>query len=104
MIPGSTYEILQEADLSYLIADVNNAMKEGWVPLGAPFAAKALRNEDDLFWCQAMVRPCSEPIRTGCRRTLAPGQYWGYCGETDMGHTLPVLCTECGGPMILEKA
>lgn len=33
----------------------------------------------------------------GCRKRLAPGQWWGYCGETDMGQTLPALCTECGG-------
>lgn len=30
-------------------------------------------------------------------RKLAPGQWWSYCGETDMGQTLPFLCTECGG-------
>ena len=32
-----------------------------------------------------------------CRKALAPGQYWSFCGETDMGQTLPALCTDCGG-------
>lgn len=39
--------------------------------------------------------------RAGCRRPLADGQWWTFCGEADMGHTLPVLCTECGGTMQL---
>ena len=33
----------------------------------------------------------------GCGRRLAAGQYWTFCGETDMGQTMPALCTECGG-------
>lgn len=32
-----------------------------------------------------------------CNKTLAEGQWWAFCGETDMGQTSPVLCTECGG-------
>ena len=32
-----------------------------------------------------------------CRKKLAPGQWWSFCGETDMGQTAPALCTECGG-------
>ena len=35
--------------------------------------------------------------KKGCGKRLAKGQWWGYCGETDMGQTLPALCTECGG-------
>lgn len=35
--------------------------------------------------------------RKGCRKKLAEGQWWKFCGETDMGQTLPALCTECGG-------
>lgn len=31
----------------------------------------------------------------GCNAKLAPGQYWSFCGETDMGQTLPVLCERC---------
>ena len=42
------------------------------------------------------------PKLTGCRRKLAAGQWWGFCGETDMGQTMPVLCTECGGNYKLE--
>ena len=33
----------------------------------------------------------------GCGEKLADGQWWSYCGETDMGQTEPALCTECGG-------
>lgn len=33
----------------------------------------------------------------GCRAQLAPGQHWAFCGETDMGQSLPALCTACGG-------
>lgn len=33
----------------------------------------------------------------GCRQPLAEGQWWNFCGETDMGQTAPALCTECGG-------
>lgn len=33
----------------------------------------------------------------GCGKSLAKGQWWSYCGETDMGQTSPALCTECGG-------
>ncbi len=36
-------------------------------------------------------------MNRGCSRELATGQWWTYCGETDMGQTLPVLCTQCGG-------
>lgn len=33
----------------------------------------------------------------GCGQELAPGQWFNYCGETDMGQSLPALCVECGG-------
>lgn len=33
----------------------------------------------------------------GCGATLEIGQYWGFCGETDMGQSMPALCVECGG-------
>lgn len=36
-------------------------------------------------------------VGRGCGAPLIPGQWWGYCGETDMGQTLPALCTDCGG-------
>ena len=38
-----------------------------------------------------------------CGRKLAPGQWWTYCGETDMGQTDPALCTECGGSYKIEE-
>lgn len=37
-----------------------------------------------------------------CGRLLAPGQYWVFCGETDMGQTGPALCTQCGGEFRLK--
>lgn len=36
-------------------------------------------------------------MRVGCTRLLADGQWWNYCGESDMGQTTPVLCTVCSG-------
>lgn len=33
-----------------------------------------------------------------CGRPLKAGQWWHFCGETDMGQTAPALCTNCGGP------
>lgn len=32
-----------------------------------------------------------------CGKILKEGQWWHFCGETDMGQTPPALCTECGG-------
>lgn len=32
-----------------------------------------------------------------CNKLLKEGQWWHFCGETDMGQTMPVQCTECGG-------
>ena len=40
----------------------------------------------------------------GCGKRFAPGQWWGYCGETDMGQSAPALCTECGGEYRLDDA
>lgn len=41
---------------------------------------------------------CPRKVQSvGCRKRLATGQWWTFCGETDMGQTLPALCTECGG-------
>ena len=37
-------------------------------------------------------------IPKSCGAELAMGQHWAFCGETDMGQTMPALCTECGGP------
>ena len=39
----------------------------------------------------------------GCGRILKEGQWWGFCGETDMGQTLPALCKECGGEYKIAK-
>ena len=38
-----------------------------------------------------------------CNKLLADGQYWKFCGETDMGQTEPVRCTRCGGDLILAE-
>lgn len=45
----------------------------------------------------------NELDRKGCNRKLAPGQYWGFCGETDMGQTLPALCVDCYEALPDEK-
>lgn len=31
----------------------------------------------------------------GCGKRLAAGQWWSFCGETDMGQTTPALCEKC---------
>ena len=43
-------------------------------------------------------------MRKPCYKKLAPGQWWGHCGDTDMGQTSPsaTFCTECGGVFILD--
>lgn len=40
---------------------------------------------------------------TGCGRRLADGQYWTFCGETDMGQTQRAICQECGGTFRLTE-
>ena len=37
------------------------------------------------------------PESQGCNAPLESGQWWGFCGETDMGQALPALCQACGG-------
>jgi hypothetical protein len=46
-------------------------------------------------WANALDGVKLVPV--GCGAKLAKGQWWTFCGETDMGQTPPVLCTECGG-------
>jgi len=41
-------------------------------------------------------------LTKGCRKRLAPGQWWAFCGETDMGQSAPALCTNCGGEYKLD--
>ena len=38
-----------------------------------------------------------------CNKPLAAGQWWNFCGETDMGQTMPALCIECGGEYKLKE-
>jgi hypothetical protein len=44
-----------------------------------------------------------DSINMGCKRKLANGQWWKFCGETDMGQSLPALCVECGGEHMLAE-
>ena len=39
---------------------------------------------------------------SGCGIVLKAGQYFTYCGETDMGQTMPALCTNCGGAYLID--
>lgn len=39
--------------------------------------------------------------KKGCREAIKDS-WWNFCGETDMGQTLPVLCKRCGGEFDLE--
>lgn len=45
-----------------------------------------------------------DEVMKGCQRKLAPGRYFNYCGETDMGQTPPAFCTECGGDYELKRS
>jgi hypothetical protein len=47
----------------------------------------------------AIKQALAAPVQQGgtCGKLLAPGQWWHFCGETDMGQTLPIKCTNCGG-------
>ena len=38
-----------------------------------------------------------------CNKPLAAGQWWNFCGQTDMGQTDPVQCTHCGGDLIRKE-
>ena len=37
-----------------------------------------------------------------CGKKAAPGQWYGFCGDSDMGCS-PVYCVNCGGSLILEN-
>jgi hypothetical protein len=39
-------------------------------------------------------------MNNGCKRRLKGGQWWTFCGESDMGQTNPALCTHCGGDLL----
>ena len=64
---------------------------------GPPFPDPAIEDKWNLTWPSLKTRQ-----KRGCRKRLAPGQWWAFCGETDMGQTAPALCTECGGEFKLE--
>ena len=38
----------------------------------------------------------------GCGRKVAVGQWYGFCGDRDMG-CAPALCEKCGGDLRLPK-
>ena len=42
-------------------------------------------------------------IKSPCGKKFAKCQWWSYCGETDMGQSAPVKCTQCGGNFILQE-
>lgn len=42
-------------------------------------------------------------VNKGCRKLLAPNQYFTHCGEHTEGQEDPVLCTECGGKLRLKE-
>ena len=41
--------------------------------------------------------------KTGCGSVLKKGQWFRFCGETDMGQTAPALCAYCGGEYFLGE-
>lgn len=38
-----------------------------------------------------------------CRKRIKDS-WWNFCGETDMGQTLPVLCKGCGGNFEIDTS
>jgi hypothetical protein len=52
-----------------------------------------------LEWGAKLGREAAS--RPGCQKRLAQGQWWGFCGESDMGQTMPALCVNCGGEYTL---
>lgn len=60
-------------------------------------------NECTIAFTGHLILLRGETIRTGCGCVLKQGQWFRFCGETDMGQTAPVLCTNCGGEFILEE-
>lgn len=66
---------------------------------GPPFPGPVIEGKWSLSWPSLKTRE-----NRGCRKRLAPGQWWGFCGETDMGQTAPALCTECEGEFKLDRS
>lgn len=52
---------------------------------------------------QAMQELADNAKKDGCGKKLESGQWWSFCGETDMGQSLPALCIECGGEFKLDS-
>lgn len=61
----------------------------------------------DEYWHRMVAESIrlqnSEEAPKGCKKRLASGQWFSFCGETDMGQTAPALCTECGGSLKLDN-
>lgn len=52
---------------------------------------------------QVIQRPEPKPAQqAGCKKRLAPDQYWSFCGDFEF-MAGPALCTECGGPYALAR-
>lgn len=68
---------------------------------GARHLPQSIGEERMALLYRAMLPSAPKPAREPCRRKLAPGQYWAFCGETDMGQGEPALCKECGGEFTL---
>lgn len=62
--------------------------------LNSPEGSDVKFTDSDI---RTLNRLASPHAGKGCGQRLATGQYWSFCGETDMGQTAPALCTECGG-------
>jgi len=48
------YRVIEEANLSDLIIEVNNAIKQGWKPQGGVCAA--CRGQCAVSWAQAIIK------------------------------------------------
>lgn len=64
--------------------------------LAADGKLELVRQDRDNFYYRATSK-------RGCGKKLAKGQWYSFCGETDMGQTIPALCVECGGELKLAE-
>ncbi len=73
----------------------------GAVPAPVPPAADiaerriAATHLEDAERIAAYSRQAGPAPKKPCGSPLAAGQWWTFCGETDMGQTAPVLCNVC---------
>jgi len=83
------YHVRSEVVMGEVKAQLLPGGKSG---LGVPDEARAELHRQQTAEYPAVALPSNSQ---GCRLPLAPGQHFQWCGETDMGQSVPTLCEEC---------